>query len=465
MTGGDESRSRPARGPDPESDDAPFADARGGRRFKGWGGGRAPIGQLSPSPWRDWPETKAVVAALQADGQGVRFVGGCVRDGLLKVPAKDIDIATPDPPETVIALLERAGLKAIPTGIKHGTVTAVAGGRPYEVTTLREDVETYGRHAAVRWSDDWRADAARRDFTINAMSARPEDGAVFDYFDGLEHLAHGRVVFVGRAMDRIEEDYLRILRFFRFFARYGHPPADADALEACRVHAPKLSTLSGERVRDELLKILATEQAPEILLLMRGVRVFDPILPEAQDFGRLRQLVFLESRGLRVAGVEPDPLRRLGAVIHGGREAAAAIAARLRLSNLQTSRLIDMSDLIDAPRPGLDLAARRTLMRRQGANGFRDRLLLRWAGERAREGRTDSAASQSLLAMLEEIEEAPPPPFPLRGRDLIALGLPPGPEIGVRLAQLEAWWEAHACEPDREALIKEARCDLDGHGG
>jgi len=443
-------------------DDDRLADASGGRRFRGWGGDRPPLGQLSPQPWMAWPETRAVIAALQADGQAVRFVGGCVRDALLKRPVKDIDIATPDPPETVVALLEAAGLKAVPTGIAHGTITAVAGGRPFEVTTLREDVETYGRHAAVRWSADWRADAARRDFTINAMSARPEDGAVFDYFDGLEHLAHGRVVFVGRAMDRVREDYLRILRFFRFFARYGRPPADADAIDACRALAPHLAELSAERVRDELLRILETDQAAEVLLLMRGLRVLDPILPEAQDFGRLRQMVFLETRGLRVAGVAPDPLRRLGAVLHGGRDTAAAVAGRLRLSNRQTVRLEDMADLIDAARPGLDRAARRALMRRQGADGFRDRLLLRWAGQRAAEGRTRSAETETLMAMLEEVESAPPPDFPLKGRDLIALGLPPGPDIGRRLAALEAWWEAHACEPDRDALLAEARRDLDG---
>jgi poly(A) polymerase len=427
------------------------------RRFRGWGGERAPLGQLSPQPWMTWPETQAVVAALQADGRGVRYIGGCVRDGLLRRPVRDVDIATPDPPEVVMALLDRAGLKAVPTGIDHGTVTAVAGGRPFEVTTLRQDVATDGRHAEVRWTEDWKADAARRDFTINALSARPEDGAIYDYFDGLDHLAHGQVVFVGRPMDRIAEDSLRILRFFRFYAGYGRPPADAAALSACRALADRLGALSAERVRDEVLGILEAETAADVLLLMRGLGVLDPILPEATGIGRLRQLVFLESRGLKIAGVAPDPLRRLGAVLDGGPSVATAVAGRLRLSNRQTARLETMSDLAEAPRPGLEAAARRRLQRRLGADGFRDRLLLAWADRRAAEGRTESAVTASLIAMLEEVETAPPPPFPLRGRDLLALGVPPGPEVGRRLAALEAWWEAAACIPDHAALLAEAR--------
>lgn len=440
------------------NDDERFADYSGTtRRFADWGRERPPLGQLSPQPWMQWPETRAVVEALQADGRAVRFVGGCVRDGLLHRPVKDVDIATPDAPETVVALLERAGLKAVPTGLAHGTVTAVAGGRPFEVTTLREDVATDGRHATVRWSDDWRADAARRDFTINAMSARPEDGAVYDYFDGLEHLAHGRVVFVGRALERIREDYLRILRFFRFFARYGRPPADPDALAACRALAAGLKTLSAERVRDELLKILETETAADVVVLMRGIGVLEQVLPAGTEIGRLRQLVFLESRGLRVPGVGPDPLRRLGALIAGGPEGAAEVAARLRLSNRQTSRLIALSDPVGAPGPELDRAGRRALMRRFGAEGFRDRLLVAWAGRRAGEGRMDAAVTAALRAMLEEAETDPPPPFPLKGGDLVALGLPPGPEIGRRLAALEEWWERQGCDPDRETLLDRAR--------
>ena len=209
----------------------------------------SPMGQLPPQPWLDTVDTRAVIDALEKDGTRVRFIGGCVRDAIAHRPVQDIDIATPDPPETVIALLEGAGIRAIPTGLDHGTVTAVSGGASFEVTTLRKDVATDGRHATVEFTDDWLEDAKRRDFTINAMSATP-DGDVFDPFDGISDLAHGRVRFIGLARDRIAEDYLRILRFFRFHGSYGRPPVDKDALAACRAHADGLSELSGERIRD-----------------------------------------------------------------------------------------------------------------------------------------------------------------------------------------------------------------------
>ena len=208
-----------------------------------------PTGKLPLLPWMTAPETRAVLAALTAEGAEVRFVGGCVRDSVLKRPVGDIDIATPDPPRKVIELLERAGVKAVPTGIDHGTVTAVVGDSRFEVTTLRVDVETYGRRAKVSFTDDWMADAARRDFTINSLSCTPE-GNIFDPFGtGLGDLGDERVRFVGNARDRVEEDLLRLLRYFRFHATFGRPPPDPDALAACRALAHRLPELSGERVR------------------------------------------------------------------------------------------------------------------------------------------------------------------------------------------------------------------------
>ena len=213
------------------------------------------------------PATRAVTEALSAEGATVRFVGGCVRDAVLGRDAKDVDIATPDPPETVIALLEAAGLKAVPTGIAHGTVTAVADGTPFEVTTLRHDVETDGRHAKVAFTDDWVADAARRDFTLNALYC-DADGALYDPVGGIEDARRGRVRFVGDARARIEEDALRLLRFFRFHAHYGRGEADATALAACRELAPLLANLSGERLRDETLKLLAAPESAPVVALM-----------------------------------------------------------------------------------------------------------------------------------------------------------------------------------------------------
>lgn len=422
---------------------------------------RGPVGQLPPQDWMQRPETQAVVDALQARGQAVRFVGGCVRDGLLHRPVKDVDIATPDPPETVMALLEAAGLKAVPTGIEHGTVTAVAGGRPYEITTLRKDVETDGRHAQVAWTSDWMADAARRDFTINAMSARP-DGAVYDYFDGLHHLAHGRVVFVGRPMARIREDYLRILRFFRFYARYGRYPPDADAYKACLALAPHLRELSVERVRTEMLQILDTDAAADVVVLMRGARVLDAILPEARDIGRLRQLVFLETRGLRLPGIGADPLRRLGALFENGPADGQAVAERWKMSTADSRRLIAMLDLDAAPAPDMTPAARRGMLHELGRQTFTDRLLLAWSAWRAVEAHVDSRLTAAYVAMLEEAETWEPPAFPLRGGDLIALGVPKGPQVGRLMTELLAWWRALGCAPDRAAVLAEARRRLDG---
>lgn len=424
-------------------------------------GAHDPVGQLSPQPWMQWPETRTVIAALTADGAEVRFVGGCVRDALLHRPVKDIDIATPDPPERVVALLEAAGLKAVPTGMDHGTVTAVAGRRTFEVTTLRRDVETDGRHAVVEWSADWKADAARRDFTINAMSARP-DGAVFDYFDGLRHLAHGRIVFVGRPTVRIREDVLRILRFFRFYARYGRPPPDRDALKACQMLAGELRHLSVERIRDELLKILETDAAANVLLLMRGERVLEVVLPEAHEFGRLRQLVFLETRGLCLEEVGTDPLRRLAAVLKNGPETAAAVAERLKLSAREAARLTAAADTEGGPAPQWSRAARVALLRRVGREAFRDRALLRWAGQRAEEGRTDARVTDAWIRLLEDARTLPVPEFPLRGRDVLAFGVPPGPEVGRILRDLEEWWESQDFRPDRDALLAEARRRIPG---
>jgi poly(A) polymerase len=211
--------------------------------------------RLDPQTWMTAPETSAVLVALRGEGETTRFVGGCVRDAVLRRPVEDVDLATSHPPETVMSLLAAAGLRAIPTGIAHGTVTALSGGRRYEITTLRHDVETYGRHARVAFTDDWRADAARRDFTMNAISCDP-DGTLHDYFDGLADLAAGIVRFVGEPEARIREDVLRILRFFRFHARYGRGQPDPSALAACAQLSVLVPNLSKERVSAELKKIL-----------------------------------------------------------------------------------------------------------------------------------------------------------------------------------------------------------------
>ena len=402
--------------------------------------------RLAPQPWMTNPRTQAVVGALRADGAEVRFVGGCVRDAVIGRAIKDIDLATPDPPETVIALLKRAGLKAVPTGVEHGTVTAVAEGQPFEVTTLRRDIETYGRHAKVEFTDDWRADAARRDLTFNAMSLSP-DGTLHDYFGGHDDLLAGRVRFVGDAVTRIEEDVLRLLRFFRFFAHYGKPPPDAEALAACRLLAPKLPDLSGERLQAESLKLLAARDPAPVVTLMQQQQVLAHLLPEAKTAARLAALVTIEN-GL---GHDPDPILRLAALIEGGPEAARAVALRLRLSNADRDRLAAALD-VDNVSPSLDARARRQALYRLGRESFCDRALLAWASSGSNVTSIDPAW-RALLA----VSEAPVPVFPLQGRDLLKLGIEAGPGVGELLKAIEAWWIDGDFRADRKACLAEAK--------
>jgi len=422
---------------------------------------RAAIGQLAPDPWINAPTTRRLLAALEANGTHVRFVGGCVRDGLLRRPVKDVDIATPDEPDVVQALLAKANIRTVPwsRGLAHGTVLAVVDDTPFEVTTLRQDVDCDGRHAEVAFTQDWMADAARRDFTINALSATG-DGAVYDYFDGMGDLAAGRVRFVGRASTRIREDALRILRFFRFHANYANTPPDADAFAACQAQAPLVDGLSAERVRSELLRILEAPDPAEALLLMRGARVLPRILPEAHHFGRLRMLAFLETRGVVAPGVGSDALRRLAAVCDLEDEAAAlALAGRLRLSKAEARRLAALvtTPQETRPHPTLSPADRHRCLDRLTPSLFLDLALLDWARERQAEGHTDSRRTDGWIAQIDAASGFNPPPFPLTGRDLLAAGVPRGPAIGQNLELLRDWWLAEGFKPDRAALLDHLR--------
>jgi poly(A) polymerase len=393
-----------------------------------------------------------VIAALTAKGAEVRFVGGCVRDTLAHRPVKDVDIATPDRPETVIGLLNDAGIRAIPTGIAHGSVTAVVDGARFEVTTLRRDVETDGRHARVAYTDDWTADAERRDFTINALSATL-DGDVYDMHDGIGDLAHGRIRFVGLAKERIEEDVLRLLRFFRFFGGYGRPPADPDAVAACRMAAPKLASLSGERVRDELFKILMVPNPAEVAVMMRGLGVFQPILPEAGDVGRLRMLSWLETRAIKVGSVAPDPMRRLAALVYTDAAGAQAIADRLRFSNRQALHLSILAAPPADVSPETAEADLRKALHRLGPGRVRDLALLAWAGVLAMTPRIPAERTRKWIGILEACDGWRGAAFPLSGQDAIALGVAEGPRIGELLAQVETWWEDGGYKATRDDCL------------
>ncbi len=383
--------------------------------------------------------TRAVVAALSARGTTVRFVGGCVRDALLRRQVVDIDIATPDTPPRVLRLLGQAGVRAIPTGIAYGTITAIIGEEHFEVTTLRRDVEAYGRRAKVAFTDDWIADAERRDFTINALYL-DDDGTLYDPMGGLADLRAGRVRFVGEPAQRIVEDVLRILRFFRFHAWYGRGPPDPIGLAACRRHAERLRELSGERVAGELLRLLDAPDPAAALALMGANGVLAPILPEAGNLRRLRRLCRIEA-----ASGGGDPLRRLGAALATDGACAAAVAARLRLSNKQRARLVTMV----APPIAVDgrSGARklRVALYRLGRDALRDAVLLAWA----RSARGDTR----FRAMLSNVATWPVPALPVRGRDVKALGIASGPAIGALLGAAEARWIERDFRSDRAELL------------
>jgi poly(A) polymerase len=393
--------------------------------------------RLAPQPWMIEPATTTLLAALTAGGVEARFVGGSVRDALLGRPIGDIDIATPAPPERVIELLEKHGVKVVPTGLAHGTVTAIAGTPPrhFELTTLRRDVETFGRRARVAFDADWAADAARRDFTINAIYLSP-DGLIHDPVGGVADLRARRVRFVGEAATRIAEDVLRILRYYRFEARFGRAGGDPDARAACRAAAHLLPSLSGERIAQELMRLLEVPDPVPALGMMQEDGVLTVIVPEARRLDRLGRLITIEP--------ESDPLRRLAALIEAGAATAIALAERLRFSNAWRDRLAGLA----RPWP-LDLQADARAQRRAiynfGAERFRDLALLLAA---------ESALSRDRLAeLLALARDWTPPVFPVSGRDVTALGIPPGPPVGYLLAAAHDWWEAGDFAADRPQCL------------
>ncbi|UYY59452.1 CCA tRNA nucleotidyltransferase [Sphingomonas sp. S2-65] len=364
---------------------------------------------LPPVEWRRRAGLDALVDAL---GEA-RFVGGAVRDALLEMPVADVDLATPLPPHSVIDRLKAAGIRAVPTGIEHGTVTAVLESGPVEVTTLRRDVSTDGRRATVAFTDDWQADAARRDFTINALYADPGTGQIFDYFNGLDDLSVRRVRFIGDPLQRIAEDHLRILRFFRFLARFGDTP-DPAGLDACTARARDLMALSRERIADELLKLLVARDAVRVTGLMIERGIFAPVLPEVVSPDRLTALAQAEA----AAAIAPDPIRRLGALLPQDPQLAEQIGARLKLSNNQRKRLVATATPHPESRP-------RALAYRLGVQTAVDALLLA--------GRSADAAQVSTWAV---------PRLPIGGGALVAQGLAKGPDVARALRAIEDQWVA-----------------------
>ncbi len=404
---------------------------------------------VAGAPFWTTPGLAPLLAALNGDGEEARVVGGAVRNSLLGLPVIDVDIATTALPQEVAARAARAGLKAVPTGIEHGTVTVVSGHHGYEVTTLREDVETDGRRAVVRFGRSWQHDAERRDFTLNALYAAP-DGAVMDLVGGLADLEARKVRFIGSPEARIREDYLRILRLFRFHAAYGAGAVDGAAFSGAVRLRQGLLALSHERVRAELLKLLMAPRAAETVGVMSDAGLIQPLIGGIADAHALARLVEIEAQW-RAEGwnVPPDAIRRLAALAVRVPDDAERLRGKLRLSNAEGRRLA----LMAGPVPQIsDDAAAQAFIYRMGAEAARDRALLAAAHGRPDMGRIGRLAAHWAVSR---------PPF--GAGDLLALGLKPGPALGAALRRAEADWIAAGFpdEPGRIAALLRAAIALD----
>jgi tRNA nucleotidyltransferase/poly(A) polymerase len=408
-------------------------------------------GLLAGAEWLERHATRTVLALLNRDGHEARAVGGTVRNALMGVPVTDVDVATTATPEEVMRRAEEAGVKAVDTGSEHGTVTLVPDHEPIEVTTLRQDVETYGRHARVTFTRDWASDARRRDFTMNALYAGP-DGTVYDPLGGYADLQARRVRFIGDPHERIREDYLRILRFFRFEAEYGAretPPEtmDTEALAAIEQESEGLERLSGERVHTELVRLLAARSAGRSLRAMMDTGVLVRLLggaPRLTAFARVQAIQ-------RARGFTADPMVRLAALAVRVEEEAERLARNLRLSNAERDELVALpraARRLDAGMASLDAKA---ALYRLGPKVYRGGVLLAWSDARAE---VEDAAWNALFALPDEWE---PPAFPLKGSDLLALGIKPGPEVGEALRALEQRWIEGDFSADHERLMHWAR--------
>jgi poly(A) polymerase len=406
--------------------------------------GNAPIPtNLAGADWLARGETQAVFTVLQAGGYAIRAVGGCVRNTLLGKPAGDIDFATTARPGDVVRLASAAGHQAIPTGIAHGTVTVIINGTPFEITTLRRDVSTDGRRATVAFTDDWAEDAGRRDFTLNALYC-DADGRLHDPLGGLEDLLARRIRFIGEPADRIREDYLRILRFFRLHAEHANGPLDPSGLAASIALRDGLASLSGERVQKELLRLAAAPGAAAALRAMGEAGMFTTLFGITPRPNTLDAMIDIEAS----LAIEADPVRRIAALLVETSADAARIDERLKLSRSDRAALdlsVTATEQIN-PSQG-EPALRRALYRSGSAVTYKETVIAAWA-------RSGSAAGQQAWRHAFNLPDRwPRPDFPLRGTDVLALGIAPGPAVGELLAQVEAWWIESDFLNDRRVLL------------
>lgn len=399
--------------------------------------------RISPPEWTHNPDLNHIFAALD---HNARLVGGCVRDAVLGRQVKDIDICTPLRPERVMQLLGNANIHYITPGLEHGTVTAICNKKTYEITTLRRDLETDGRHAKVEFTDRWEEDAARRDFTMNALSMTL-DGTIFDYFDGIKDAKKGVVRFVGKPQARVQEDYLRILRYFRFEAHYGTRKLDQNSLEACAAYAEHIHTLSGERIQQEMYKLLAAEDPHYMLYIMkeRGIlpHVITGLSPD-WHYGPVQRLVAIEKEEGGFAA-ERDKLLRLALLLHE-KQQIDVLAERWKLSKKDKAILkilvVECEDLT----PGKTEHELKQILRKFGAPMFRNLVAKCWAQDEEHVG-----AYKKMLALADTWQI---PEFPLLGKDVMALGVPEGKQVGELLKRAEAYWESLDYVPGKQALLR-----------
>jgi poly(A) polymerase len=398
-------------------------------------------------PWMTDSAVSAIFAALPKGS--TRFVGGCIRNALMGREVSDVDLATQLPPQDVVAALDTAKIRYVPTGIDHGTVTAVIDGKPYEITSLRKDVETDGRRAVVSFTNDWAEDAQRRDLTFNALYADP-DGTIYDPTgQGLEDLKARRFRFVGEADARVKEDYLRILRFIRFLAWYGVDShgnlskPDAASLKACRENASGLKKLSAERVWSELKKLLLAPDPSRALRIMLTNDILETLLPEASNVEGLELLVALEQR----EAIKPDPMLRLMAMSTREPLPMALLTKRLKMSNAEKSRLIQWATDATSLDPNSDDRAKRIAIYKAGKQVIFDRARLRAAGA------DDPIASARWMSLVDLAMGWTPPDFPLKGKDLIKAGVEPGEAMGRKLEALKALWIKSGFAVEKDKLL------------
>ncbi|TAJ69169.1 MAG: CCA tRNA nucleotidyltransferase [Phenylobacterium sp.] len=409
---------------------------------------------LGQPHWMTAPQTAAVFDALEAEGGAdcARFVGGCVRNSLVGRPVDDLDIATTLTPDRVTRALEAAGLRVVPTGIEHGTVTAVSSHTPHEITTLRRDVTTDGRRATVAFTDDWRQDAQRRDFTLNALYAR-RDGTIFDPTgQGVADTKAGRIVFVGEPEQRLREDHLRNLRFFRFYAWFGKGPPDPAAVAACTALKDSIDALAAERISKELLKLLAAEDPRAAVGLMAETGVLEVVLKTPANLGRFDALCEIEGDQL----FETDPVLRLAALLPDDQLAAGRLAGRLRLSNPDRDRLLAALSPTPVLKSWMSPREIRREVYRVGQATFRDRAKLAWAAS------PRSATTMQWRGLIALVEGWSPPTLPLTGQEVMNAGVPKGPMVGQVLREVEDWWIDHDFLDDKLSVIEKLKAVAQG---